>query len=83
MPNSEKVLKQKVSQMTRGDQKNVRKSQDGGHFRFGYISESMPNSEKVLKTKMVPNDKTSSKKCSKNPRWRLLPVWLHLRIYAE
>jgi acid stress-induced BolA-like protein IbaG/YrbA len=57
MPNSEKVVKQKVSQMSRCDQKNVRKSQDGGHFRFGYISESMPNSEKVMKTKIVPNDK--------------------------
>jgi hypothetical protein len=43
----------------------------------------MPNSEKVMKTKIVPNDKICSKKCSKNPRWRLLPVWLNLGIYAE
>jgi hypothetical protein len=63
--------------------KNVQKSQDGGHFRFGYILESLPNSEKVLKTKIVPNDKMCSKTCSKNPRWRLLLVWLYLGIFAE
>jgi hypothetical protein len=37
--------------MTRYDKK-VRNIQDGGHFRFAYISESMPNSEKVLKQKV-------------------------------
>jgi hypothetical protein len=48
MPNSEKFCKQKLSQMKKYVQKDVRKIQDGGYFRFGYISESMQNREKVL-----------------------------------
>jgi hypothetical protein len=52
MPNSEKVLKTKIVPNDRICSKNVRKIQDGGHFRFGYISESMQNSKKVFKQKM-------------------------------
>jgi hypothetical protein len=61
----------------------VQEIKDGGNFRFNYISESIPNSEKVLKQKMSQMTRFDPKKCSNRPRWRPLPVWLYLGIYAE
>jgi hypothetical protein len=120
---AKKFWKQKLSQMTEHVQKkNVRKIHDGGHFRFGNISESMQNSEKVFKQKMsqstrynqkiirkskmavtsglamsrnlfgiakkfsnkrCPKWQNVLKKCSRNPRWRQLPIWPYLGIYSE